>query len=250
MPRCAATAVHPRVCGEHNSIIVIDECQHGSSPRMRGTLTVRTYREVRRRFIPAYAGNTSSCLGVRQATSVHPRVCGEHSLTVISLEFKGGSSPRMRGTHDRQANALQGQRFIPAYAGNTRSSAPDRAGRSGSSPRMRGTLRALGPPGEHLRFIPAYAGNTRRSRKSERSRPVHPRVCGEHIACSASAHFGCGSSPRMRGTLFADRHALTLGRFIPAYAGNTAGRRSRRGELAVHPRVCGEHCTVVVPVAL
>ncbi len=153
-----------------------------------------------RRFIPAYAGNTSRIAVRSTRCAVHPRVCGEH--------FKGGpwqavaigSSPRMRGTRWGERGRHRCARFIPAYAGNTIAplslGAPSpvhprvcgehgcerifRLLRRGSSPRMRGTLRNSVVEDEISRFIPAYAGNTSPWPASVDSTPVHPRVCGEH----------------------------------------------------------------------
>ena len=117
-------------------------------------------------------------------------------------------------------------RFIPAHAGNTAELGwcqhagtvhPRACGehhyclrltaaQDGSSPRMRGTrpeaLRRLAVP----RFIPAHAGNTMRFPSSDTMPPVHPRACGEHRSPSTSRFCGRGSSPRMRGTLQADRY--------------------------------------------
>ena len=50
-----------------------------------------------------------------------------------------------------------------------------------------------------------------------------------------------GSSPRVRGTLRRVAEFLELVRFIPACAGNTRNRSYSFSQLAVHPRVCGEH---------
>ena len=52
-------------------------------------------------------------------------------------------------------------------------------------------------------------------------RPVHPRVCGEHVDAN--------NKPR---------EPL---RSIPACAGNTVTTKPRSCWIAVHPRVCGEH---------
>ena len=70
---------HPRVCGEH----FIEQTDAprivGSSPRMRGTPVLRSFRGLRMGIIPAYAGNTGrqSCRPFWRRD--HPRVCGEHS---------------------------------------------------------------------------------------------------------------------------------------------------------------------------
>ena len=71
---------HPRVCGEHDAVNFLVDRHLGSSPRMRGTLTVHYLGLGYSGIIPAYAGNTSP---VSQAVSWawdHPRVCGEHNM--------------------------------------------------------------------------------------------------------------------------------------------------------------------------
>ena len=128
---------------------------------MRGTPIESVGEEFLRRFIPAYAGNTSGWRSKVSVNAVHPRVCGEHPRY----------SERRNDNH----------RFIPAYAGNTFSviqklgimtvhprvcgeHRPRRPRRllmfGGSSPRMRGTLDVGRSDRVTIRFIPAYAGNT------------------------------------------------------------------------------------------
>ena len=111
---------HPRVCGEH----FIEQTDAprivGSSPRMRGTPVLRSFRGLRMGIIPAYAGNTGrqSCRPFWRRD--HPRVCGEHSQSVGQLQPWVGSSPRMRGTRVMQCDDRACGGIIPAYAGNTR----------------------------------------------------------------------------------------------------------------------------------
>ncbi len=50
-----------------------------------------------------------------------------------------------------------------------------------------------------------------------------------------------GSSPHTRGTQFRDVGFQRLGRFIPAYAGNTSRPTACRTDRPVHPRIRGEH---------
>ena len=106
---------------------------------------------------------------------------------------------------------------------------------------MRGTRvgDVLGGHGDGI--IPAYAGNTCRTRCRRRSTGDHPRVCGEHTSPFTDGSVRTGSSPRMRGTRAVGlEHVLRAG-IIPAYAGNTRGRRRPHTARQDHPRVCGEH---------
>ena len=74
---------HPRVCGEHQRVNVLEHSQTGSSPRMRGTLTAPARKYPILRIIPAYAGNTNR-RAIRMADNGdHPRVCGEHLKLVV-----------------------------------------------------------------------------------------------------------------------------------------------------------------------
>ena len=137
-----ASAVHPRVCGEH-----------------------RPHPNRRHPCLP-----------------VHPRVCGEHTFLVCGGVWLYGPSPRMRGTLLDGWRPERQIRSIPAYAGNTAVGPVLASDNGGPSPRMRGTLaggavapimRTVHPRvcGEHelptgpgypsVRSIPAYAGNTR-----------------------------------------------------------------------------------------
>ena len=50
----------------------------------------------------------------------------------------------------------------------------------------------------------------------------------------------CGSSPRVRGTVFFDFRHFNRLRFIPAGAGNRMRKRSPLKTTSVHPRGCGE----------
>ena len=110
---------HPRVCGEHRSVIALVSSSSGSSPRMRGTHSAVLADELPTGIIPAYAGNTFGGLCARLLRRDHPRVCGEHtSFTVPSFPMTG-SSPRMRGTHILSQADTSHIGIIPAYAGNT-----------------------------------------------------------------------------------------------------------------------------------
>ena len=135
----------------------------------------------------------------------------------------------------------------------------------GSSPRVRGTPGSRWYGYKHYRFIPACAGNALFQCHTKRRYAVHPRVCGERDVVNVKLRTKAGSSPRVRGTLAwctlpchsggssprvrGTRGILARGisnyRFIPACAGNAAGRVRHCLCYTVHPRVCGERFRLV-----
>ncbi len=204
---------------------------------------------------------------------------GEHHIGPTGVQYAHGSSPRGRGTHDLERPLREGERFIPAWAGNTPSLDPrgskapvhPRVGgehclrgslhplNPGSSPRGRGTrpLSLVPCPGSSprgrgtlalsisnplgLRFIPAWAGNTWDTTQFTLTISVHPRVGGEHEYVAGLDAIDHGSSPRGRGTHGCRTGAGAAPRFIPAWAGNTWDTTQFTLTISVHPRVGGEH---------
>ena len=111
---------HPRVCGEHRTLMPSMMASSGSSPRMRGTRGNCLECDMCAGIIPAYAGNTQPPHAPFQRRRDHPRVCGEHFRSLSAAQKRAGSSPRMRGTHHHLAHTRRRKGIIPAYAGNTR----------------------------------------------------------------------------------------------------------------------------------
>ena len=194
------------------------------------------------RIIPACAGNSIVSRHSPGQDPDHPRVCGEQRDNATDNINWFGSSPRVRGTGPRAADAPIQARIIPACAGNSRTvwtgphNPPDHprvCGEQcpssalsphviGSSPRVRGTGKPLGGVGFGQRIIPACAGNREAGSTTLRCRSDHPRVCGEQCPCNASSPRAGGSSPRVRGTVITESHVITIQRIIPACAGNSS----------------------------
>ena len=91
------------------------------------------------------------------------------------------------------------------------------------------------------RIIPAYAGSTWDCPIDIHVWRDHPRVCGEHGPCAIGALLTSGSSPRMRGAPFGLVWKTGVPGIIPAYAGSTGARPAACPVYRDHPRVCGEH---------
>jgi len=231
---------------------------------VRGTGRVFFLAAVAARFIPAGAGNSQRPSRTASKVAVHPRGCGEQTLSCVLGRTAAGSSPRVRGTASFCTPKKEAHRFIPAGAGNRRSSSPRngqmpvhprgcgeqiayRAAEKptrGSSPRVRGTDDNMARAADMGRFIPAGAGNSPVSQIACSAFAVHPRGCGEQKLERAERVNAAGSSPRVRGTVTPAPPALAAWRFIPAGAGNRCRRSCRLYPGAVHPRGCGEQTTI------
>ena len=91
-------AVHPRLRGELQFLALLCTGRVGSSPLTRGTRTGHTQRVKQKRFIPAYAGNSTKEQKLFIQFPVHPRLRGELIAKESVIECRSGSSPLTRGT--------------------------------------------------------------------------------------------------------------------------------------------------------
>ncbi len=132
--------------------------------------------------------------------------------------------PRMRGEHMLAAPQLRhNTRFIPACAGNTLSESGKVISPIGSSPHARGTRGGRRASGNANSVHPRMRGEHSDCRIIKTAQAtVHPRMRGEHEALEVMKAWGFTVHPRMRGEhdTYYYRHP-SLGRFIPACAGNT-----------------------------
>ena len=110
---------HPRGCGEHLGLLTRLLILWGSSPRMRGAHVITSCSKPLDGIIPADAGSTVYMSSDSSIRWDHPRGCGEHPPLGWSPSAVCGSSPRMRGAHDREKTCGQVLRIIPADAGST-----------------------------------------------------------------------------------------------------------------------------------
>ena len=158
----------------------LDHPSTGSSPLSRGIRPSEHSIGLRRRIIPALAGNTVEDRLPRTAPADHPRSRGEYAGREAVDVTWTGSSPLSRGIPSPRAPLPRRRRIIPALAGNTTShlsSTPTRtdhprsrgeyaaarassAHAMGSSPLSRGILLRQWFVTGRTGIIPALAGNT------------------------------------------------------------------------------------------
>ena len=110
---------HPRMCGEHSYKVLCCTVHWGSSPHVRGALLQRQRHRIRAGIIPACAGSTWSMAIGTAWDGDHPRMCGEHRISVNTVSSSAGSSPHVRGAHSGIHFRSCRRGIIPACAGST-----------------------------------------------------------------------------------------------------------------------------------
>ena len=171
---------HPRMCGEHHRVRRCPFPQEGSSPHVRGALSLTLSARMLVGIIPACAGSTRTSCNLWGCHRDHPRMCGEHRNRRSGTPTAAGSSPHVRGARCGRETCRSRPGIIPACAGSTRSwtcpiprtrDHPRMCGehallmtratsRPGSSPHVRGALRDRVHRRRHAGIIPACAGST------------------------------------------------------------------------------------------
>ena len=232
---------HPRIRGEHGALSCFLAAVPGSSPHTRGAHPWSPGRSIWSRIIPAYAGSTSASSSSWMRSADHPRIRGEHPVTLVTMGSSMGSSPHTRGAPGEDFLSHLMYRIIPAYAGST-GGAGTGLSVFGDHPRIRGEhAPSQAAAIEATGIIPAYAGSTKKRLRMRGRRRDHPRIRGEHVGVVAPAEDPVGSSPHTRGALRSGQHDDGQKRIIPAYAGSTSKSASHGPARPDHPRIRGEH---------
>ena len=171
-------------------------------------------------FIPAWAGKLDAAhrqLGGDGPIPTHAGKTHSHSLPPITTL----AHPRSRGENYERKT---GEPIT-----------------SGSSPLTRGKRKHRVEHRLHGGLIPAHAGKTQDQPRRTPQTSAHPRSRGENGPGDRACLTSSGSSPLTRGKRLADlRDGLNL-RLIPAHAGKTSSRCSRKACIPAHPRSRGEN---------
>ena len=193
-------ADHPHIRGEHIFQQRQRHSSNGSSPHTWGTLSGKRFRDLSRRIIPTYVGNTEGIAKIAGVGRDHPHIRGEHMSQVAQGGRPAGSSPHTWGTQVTRPRDSANWRIIPTYVGNTlsaprrgplRTDHPHIRGEHlniyaravafrGSSPHTWGTPVLSHKTAGQLRIIPTYVGNTPARSRWETQSADHPHIRGEH----------------------------------------------------------------------
>ena len=135
--RVAARRDHPRMRGEHVTLVAWSLHAPGSSPHARGAPPGHRRVELPQGIIPACAGSTPTSQRLLRGRGDHPRMRGEHELGCSAEDWEAGSSPHARGALSLVIVQVIVPRIIPACAGSTYD-CHGRDCRREDHPRMRG----------------------------------------------------------------------------------------------------------------
>ena len=134
---------------------------------------------IRLRITSACAGKRLSILIEPFADKDHPRMCGEKSISRVSVRRAMGSPPHVRGKVFSGSLSRASIQDHPRMCGEKKGSMPSKDGVLGSPPHVRGKVKLRARWESDRRITPACAGKRSRFRYSSRRRRDHPRMCGE-----------------------------------------------------------------------
>ena len=109
--------VYPRVCGGTCALSYTTCALGGLSPRVRGNQDGRGGVIDLLGSIPACAGEPRRRVRIISDGMVYPRVCGGTPARSVTLKWRTGLSPRVRGNRHDVEIWLGKARSIPACAG-------------------------------------------------------------------------------------------------------------------------------------
>ena len=235
----ALETVYPRVCGGTNPTLPCFAEVGGLSPRVRGNLQWGALTWVANGSIPACAGEPWATWASQPRRRVYPRVCGGTKQPHAGIGRAHGLSPRVRGNPSYSASMRACSRSIPACAGEppcnrcsghgptvyprvcggTRLALNAQVREAGLSPRVRGNPSGTRSTSATSGSIPACAGEPDAVSPSSGPNQVYPRVCGGTAQSHGAGYIPEGLSPRVRGNRVLRQGVASVGRSIPACAG-------------------------------
>ena len=170
--------VYPRTCGGTKRPYQQDNRRSGLSPHVRGNHEELKRRPVKRRSIPARAGEPIGLLYPYCQHRVYPRTCGGTAQWSRGYLMGMGLSPHVRGN-----------RHLPSFHFTRTGSIPARAGEPWTPKGSRRT---------NWVYPRTCGGTAVPHRTTQASMGLSPHVRGNHCL-RAGAHDGIGSIPARAG---------------------------------------------------
>ena len=152
-----------------------------------------------------------------------------------------GLIPAHAGKTWERTEPLEKEEAHPRSRGENYDATRASCGLRGSSPLTRGKHHQEAQRADQDRLIPAHAGKTHTRRPFRHHPGAHPRSRGENAAYVGDVPNDTGSSPLTRGK--PPVHGLDGAQegLIPAHAGKTSRKTTRRSGRRAHPRSRGEN---------
>ena len=119
MQKFGMSGDHPRVCGEKQRTLAVQDEPQGSPPRVRGKVWRSPAAPGTQGITPACAGKRRPVPSPRSTRQDHPRVCGEKPPKGCGLNLILGSPPRVRGKAAAARAGLVAVGITPACAGKS-----------------------------------------------------------------------------------------------------------------------------------
>ncbi len=230
---------YPRDCGGTRGFMSSSARISGLSPRLRGNQMKSPLSSIRRRAIPAIAGEPLWRRSCCHCLRGYPRDCGGTVACTSARNRTTGLSPRLRGNLGGFRYDLDVAGAIPAIAGEPRKTRACKLLPRGYPRDCGGTRRLRPSVTPALGLSPRLRGN----RDAQRLRSVDlgaiPAIAGEPQS-AALAGSACGGYPRdCGGTRGAKSHGPILSGAIPAIAGEPCPSRAPDLQTWGYPRDCG-----------
>ena len=238
--RSAAHAVHPHVCGEIQRAGASHRDSHRFTPTCVGKSSAKSPAATLAYGSPPRVwGNRQTVSSLTVASAVHPHVCGEIGVGMLSKMPHDGSPPRVWGNLSGTMADAAGDRFTPTCVGKSivgvtaptgQRFTPTCVGKSSSSRHSR----------DRRRFTPTCVGKSSRRCQSTVADSVHPHVCGEIRQCVTAAGDRTRFTPTCVGKSAMPGRDAVAARFTPTCVGKSGRAQVITLRIAVHPHVCGE----------
>ena len=173
--------VHPHVCGEKSSCVLVHSPQFGSSPRVwgKGGRTVKEHQAAR--FIPTCVGKRRVGGIIADQYRVHPHVCGEKIGRDAVRHIYHRFIPTCVGKSHESLLVTFAFKVHPHVCGEKHPSRVNIIAGSGSSPRLWGKDTSIAREKGASRFIPTCVGKSTGGERLHFCSVVHPHVCGEKL---------------------------------------------------------------------